>query len=66
MDTRQWAEPPGASIGILQTWAPNPFNVRLLTALRHASASNGREKGSQRCRPMARARSLLLTAPDAG
>ena len=60
MDTRQWIEPPGASVGLLPPWAQLPPDVRLLATLRHALSSNGREKGPQHCR------ALLLTAPATG
>jgi len=48
MDTRQWIEPPGASVGILQPCALPPSNVRFPATLRHALGSNAREKGPQR------------------
>ena len=31
MDTRQWTEPPGAPVGLLQPWALDSSNVCCLT-----------------------------------
>ena len=45
MDSRQWPEPPGASANLLPHWASLSPNVRWPTTLRHASSSDGREKG---------------------
>ena len=66
MDTRQWIEPPGASVSLLPPCAPLPSNVRCLTTLRHALCSDARGEGSQRFHAVAGPRLLLPTAHDTG